>query len=81
MRILFLGDIVAKSGRAIVTKEVPRLRRNLKLDFIIANAENAAHGFGMTVKICDELFESGQGCEGVRSDIVLRVLRVVVRTE
>ena len=59
MRILFLGDIVAKSGRAIVTKEVPRLRRNLKLDFIIANAENAAHGFGMTVKICDELFESG----------------------
>ena len=38
---------------------MPRLRRNLKLDFIIANAENAAHGFGMTVKICDELFESG----------------------
>lgn len=59
MKILFLGDIVAKSGRTVVTKELPALRRGLKADFVIANAENAAHGFGLTEKICLELFEAG----------------------
>ena len=59
MRVLFLGDIVAKSGRTVVTKELPNLKRSLKLDFIVANAENAAHGFGITEKICRELFDIG----------------------
>ena len=59
MRVLFLGDIVAKSGRTVVSRELPSLRRALKLDFVVANAENAAHGFGITEKICGELFEIG----------------------
>lgn len=59
MRILFLGDIVGRSGRTVVLEHLPRLRKELKLDFIIINAENAAAGFGMTTKICNQLFEAG----------------------
>jgi 2',3'-cyclic-nucleotide 2'-phosphodiesterase len=62
MRILFCGDIVGRSGRDVVLKEVPRLREELKLDFVVVNAENAAHGFGMTPKICDELLSKGIDC-------------------
>ena len=59
MKFLFLGDIVAKAGRTVVLENLPRLRDQLKLDCVIANVENAAHGFGMTEKICDELFDAG----------------------
>lgn len=59
MRILFCGDIVGRSGREAVTGHVPLLRRSLGLDFVIVNGENAAHGFGITGKICDELFAAG----------------------
>ena len=59
MRLLFLGDIVGRVGREAVLEHVPGLRRDLKLDFVIANGENAAHGFGITAKICEELYEAG----------------------
>lgn len=59
MRILFCGDIVGRPGREAVTAKLPGLRRDLKLDFVIANGENAAAGFGITRKICDELFNAG----------------------
>jgi len=59
MRILFLGDIVGRSGRDIIERELKSLRASLKLDFVVANAENAAAGFGMTGKICDQLFDAG----------------------
>jgi metallophosphoesterase (TIGR00282 family) len=59
VRILFCGDIVGRPGRAAVTRHVPELRRSLRLDFVIANAENAAGGFGVTEKICQDLFEAG----------------------
>ena len=59
MKVLFCGDIVGRAGRDVVVNELPALRRNLKVDFVVANAENAAHGFGMTEKICNELFEAG----------------------
>ncbi len=59
MRILFLGDIVGKTGRDGVVRLLPGLRETLALDFVIVNGENAAHGFGITAKICDELFECG----------------------
>jgi metallophosphoesterase (TIGR00282 family) len=55
MKILFIGDIVGKIGRQAVCKIVPKLRRELKLDLVIANAENAAHGSGITEKIVKEL--------------------------
>jgi metallophosphoesterase (TIGR00282 family) len=59
VRILLCGDVVGRSGRAAVTETIPRLRRELDLDFVIANGENAAAGFGITDKICREMYESG----------------------
>lgn len=62
MRILFCGDLVGRSGRDVVVERLPRLREDLKLDFVIVNGENAAHGFGITEKICESLFEAGADC-------------------
>ena len=56
MRILFCGDVGGRSGREAISEHVPVLRDRLRLDFVIANGENAAHGFGMTEKTCNELF-------------------------
>lgn len=59
MRILFIGDIFAKPGRNIVTENLPKLIDDWHINFVIANAENAAHGFGMTHKIIKNLFRVG----------------------
>ena len=59
MKILICGDIVGKSGRQVVQEQVPILIKNKKIDFVIANGENAANGFGITKKICNDLYASG----------------------
>jgi len=59
VRILLCGDVVGRSGRAVVTENLPRLRRELALDLVIVNGENAAAGFGITDKICAELYAVG----------------------
>ncbi len=59
MNLLLCGDVVGKSGREIVLQSVPMLRERLALDFVVANGENAAHGFGITADICQALFEAG----------------------
>ena len=59
MRTLFLGDIMGRSGRRAVLTALPALRRELRLDFIVSNGENAAAGRGITPKIADELFAAG----------------------
>ena len=59
MNILFLGDIIGKPGRDVVHAELPALRQSLKLDFVIANGENAAGGFGLTRAIAEEFFAMG----------------------
>jgi metallophosphoesterase (TIGR00282 family) len=59
MRFLFCGDIVGRAGRAAITEHLPRLRRELELDFVVANGENAAGGFGITGAIAEDLFGSG----------------------
>ena len=59
MRILFIGDIIGRPGREVVAAELPGLRERLRTDFVIANAENAAGGFGLTRKIANELFALG----------------------
>lgn len=59
MRLLFCGDIVGRPGRAAVVDHLANLRKRLALDFVVANGENAAGGFGITGKICQELFEAG----------------------
>jgi hypothetical protein len=59
MRILFVGDVVGRSGRAIVHERLPGLVRNWKLDLVVVNGENAAGGFGITEAIYRELIEAG----------------------
>jgi 2',3'-cyclic-nucleotide 2'-phosphodiesterase len=59
MRLLFFGDIVGRHAREALIAEVPRLRRALGADFVVANGENAAHGFGITDTICAELYAGG----------------------
>lgn len=59
MRILFFGDIVGSSGRHIVKQNLANLKKKLNLDLIIANAENAAHGFGLTPKMFQSLQKAG----------------------
>ena len=48
MKLLFVGDVVGRSGRKAVCEHVPALRERLNVDFVIANGENAAGGFGIT---------------------------------
>jgi 2',3'-cyclic-nucleotide 2'-phosphodiesterase len=59
MRILFLGDLVGRSGRNAVTEALPRLRERFRLDFVVVNGENAAGGFGITEQIFTELLDAG----------------------
>src|SRR4051812_39562196 len=59
MRILFIGDIVGRSGRAVVQERLPALIRDWKLDFVAINGENAAGGFGITEAIYHELVDAG----------------------
>jgi 2',3'-cyclic-nucleotide 2'-phosphodiesterase len=59
MRLLFIGDVVGRSGRTIVNGRLPHLRDEWRLDFVVVNAENAAGGFGITEAICQELIDSG----------------------
>ncbi|HZL60060.1 MAG TPA: TIGR00282 family metallophosphoesterase [Stellaceae bacterium] len=59
MRLLLCGDVVGRSGREAVVRDLPRLRRELALDFVAVNGENAAHGFGITDQICAELYAAG----------------------
>jgi hypothetical protein len=62
MRVLFLGDILGKSGRTAVADHLPSLRESLKLDFVVANGENAAGGFGLTTKTAQDLYDAGVDC-------------------
>ncbi len=62
MRILFIGDIVGRSGRDAFLKYLPEMKEKLKPDVIIVNGDNAAHGFGISIKICEELFDLGVDC-------------------
>ena len=59
MRILFIGDIVGPPGMALVKRAVPWLRGAEKVDFVIANAENAYHGSGLSPNQFRELREAG----------------------
>jgi metallophosphoesterase (TIGR00282 family) len=59
MKIGFIGDIVGKPGRLMVGRYLGDLKRELALDFVIANYENASHGFGLTEKNCKELLGYG----------------------
>lgn len=59
MRLLFIGDVVGRSGRDLVQRELPGLRQRLALDAVVVNAENAAGGYGLNPTIAKELFAAG----------------------
>jgi metallophosphoesterase (TIGR00282 family) len=59
LTILFVGDIVARTGRRALRSLLPGLRDELGVDFVVANGENAAGGVGITPKEADELFAVG----------------------
>jgi metallophosphoesterase (TIGR00282 family) len=59
MNILMIGDVIGKPGRRAVAALVPELRKELSLDLVIANGENAAAGFGLTEATAQEIFDGG----------------------
>ncbi len=59
MRVLFIGDVVGRPGRAAVERFVRNLREEREIDFVVANCENAAGGSGITPSVADELFRAG----------------------
>jgi metallophosphoesterase (TIGR00282 family) len=59
MKILFIGDIFGRPGREAIAKYLPDLRAQHKPDFVIANADNAAHGTGLIPSLAKELYELG----------------------
>lgn len=62
MQILFLGDVVGRSGRDAVIPALPKLRAEHRIDFCIVNVDNAAHGFGITLPLAQEFFAAGADC-------------------
>src|SRR5690606_15264075 len=59
VRILFVGDVVGKTGRLAVRRRLPVLRKQLEADLVIVNGENAAGGAGLTPDTADEIFAAG----------------------
>jgi metallophosphoesterase (TIGR00282 family) len=59
LRILFVGDVVGRSGRTAIAETLPGLIRDWKLDLVVVNGENAAGGFGITEAIYQELLDAG----------------------
>jgi metallophosphoesterase (TIGR00282 family) len=59
VKILFVGDIVGKPGRQALSRELHRLVDRHTIDIVIANGENAAGGFGLTIEVSKELFGHG----------------------
>ncbi|MEE2999720.1 MAG: TIGR00282 family metallophosphoesterase [Pseudomonadota bacterium] len=59
MRLVYFGDVMGKSGRIGLDTHLPLVMDRLSPDFVIANGENAAHGFGITEKICAQFFNLG----------------------
>jgi hypothetical protein len=62
MRLAFFGDVVGRAGRDGLAEHLPALRRDLALEFVIVNAENAAAGFGITESTARDLFAAGADC-------------------
>ncbi|MFD2232930.1 TIGR00282 family metallophosphoesterase [Phaeospirillum tilakii] len=59
MKLLFLGDVVGRAGRDAVLAWMKEIRSRVAPDFVVLNGENAAHGFGLTPKICDDFYAAG----------------------
>ena len=69
MRILFVGDIFGKPGREIARRAIPALIERESLDFVIANVENSAAGFGVTGDIADTILSYGVDAMTTRNHV------------
>ncbi len=58
-KVLLIGDVVGRAGRRAIRELLPGLKKELEVDFVIANGENGAGGFGLTEKVTDELLGYG----------------------
>lgn len=59
MRILFLGDVVGRTGRDTLVAKLPGLKRDLRAELVIVNGENASHGFGLAPDMARAFFAAG----------------------
>lgn len=59
MRLLFLGDVMGRAGRAAIAARLPQLRADWALDFVVVNGENATNGAGLSAAHAKALFEAG----------------------
>src|SRR6056297_3299727 len=59
MRLMFLGDVMGRSGRAAITAHLPRLRKEWRIDFVVVNGENATSGAGLSAAHARTLLEAG----------------------
>src|SRR3982751_7118802 len=59
MKVLIIGDVVARQGRIAVLERIQDLREQHAIDLAVMNAENVAGGFSITPRLADELFASG----------------------
>lgn len=62
MKMLFLGDVMGRAGRAAITEMLPSLRANWGLDFVVVNGENASQGAGLTGEHAKAIFVAGADC-------------------
>ncbi|MFA6197270.1 MAG: TIGR00282 family metallophosphoesterase [Sulfurimonas sp.] len=62
MRVMFIGDIVGRPGREMVKAHLKNIKKEYEVDFVIANYENASHGFGVTLQNANELLACGIDC-------------------
>lgn len=62
MRILFIGDVMGRTGRDAISAKLPELKKQLQADVVILNGENSAHGFGITPDICKGFYGAGVDC-------------------
>lgn len=59
MKIGLIGDIVGKSARLLIAQLLPQIKTQYQLDFVVANGENASHGFGLSIQHCNLLHSYG----------------------
>lgn len=59
MKILFVGDVVSRPGRKVLAENLKKIQSDYQIDFTIVNAENAAHGKGLTPKIFNQIIDFG----------------------
>jgi len=62
MRILFLGDVMGRAGRAAIAETLPRLKTDWRLDFVVVNGENATSGVGLSQAHAQVLLNAGADC-------------------